>query len=271
VIAAQTDEYNLHTRASLGEDLAELGIHPGDIILVHSSLRSLGWVCGGATAVVQALLDVLGPTGTLVAPAHTAFNRDPSRWRSPGAPAGWCSTIREHLPGFDPALTPSHAVGVVAERVRTWPGTLRSGHPQTSFAAVGRHAAYIVDGHELESQLGEESPLARLEELKASVLLLGVDFDRCTAFHLGEYRVPAPPLRTNSCAVASPAGRIWVTYQGIELDATDFAELGRDFEHHTGAVIRGNVGEATCRLFPLRAAVEFATKWFIANRGYTTP
>ena len=266
MIAAPAAEYKLHTRASLGEDLTGLGIRSGDVILIHSSLRSLGWVCGGATAVVQALLDVVGPAGTLAVPAHTAFNRDPSGWRDPGAPASWWSTIREQLPGFDPALTPSHAVGIIAERVRTWPGSLRSGHPQTSFAAIGQHATYVVDGHQLASQLGEKSPVARLEELNSFVLLLGVGFDRCTAFHLGEYRVPAPPPRTNSCAMMSPAGRTWVTYDSIALDASDFTELGREFEQQTNAVTRGHVGEATCRLFSLPVAVEFATKWFIANR-----
>jgi aminoglycoside 3-N-acetyltransferase len=270
VIAEQAADHTLQTRASLGGELAELGIRSGDVILAHSSLRSIGWVCGGATAVAQALLDVIGPTGTLVVPACTAFNRDPSGWKDPGPPPSWKATIREHLPGFDRALSPSHGVGVIAERVRTWPGALRSGHPQTSFAALGQHAARIVEGHALESQLGDASPLARLEELNARVLLLGVGFDRCTAFHLGEYRVPSPPYRSNSCAAISPAGRRWVTYDAVALDASDFADLGRDFERQAGAVAIGRVGEATCRLFRLPAAVDFATKWFVSNRDRYT-
>src|SRR5947209_7698951 len=128
--AGQPRPNGLQTRASLAGNLAKLGIAPGDVILTQSSLRSLGWVCGGATAVVQALLDILGPTGTLVAPAHTAYNSDPSRWTDPIVPQSWWPVIREHLPAYDAALTPSHAVGVIAERVRTWPGALRSAHPQ---------------------------------------------------------------------------------------------------------------------------------------------
>jgi aminoglycoside 3-N-acetyltransferase len=265
-VIVEAAHHTLQTRASLGRELADLGIRSGDVILAHSSLRSFGWVCGGATAVVQALLDVIGPTGTLVVPAHTAFNRDPSRWKDPGPPASWWSTIREHLPGFDRALSPSQGVGVIAERVRTWPGALRSGHPQTSFAALGQHATQVVEGHALESQLGDASPLGRLEDLNARVLLLGVGFDRCTAFHLGEYRVPSPPFRTHSCAVMSPAGRRWVTYDAVTLDASDFSDLGLSFERQAGVVTIGKVGEATCRLFPLPVAAEFATKWFIDNR-----
>ena len=71
------------TRDSLAGDLRALGIGAGDVLLVHSSLRSLGWVSGGALAVVQALLDVLGPAGTLVVPSQTTGNRDPSTWRPP--------------------------------------------------------------------------------------------------------------------------------------------------------------------------------------------
>lgn len=256
----------LHTRATLAIGLATLGLRRNDIVLIHSSLSSLGWVCGGATAVVQALLDVLGPAGTLVAPAHTASNRDPSRWTDPAIPESWWPTIREHLPGFDAELTPSHAVGVIAEHIRTWPGAFRSTHPQTSFAAIGRYAEFVTQNHSLESQLGEESPLARLEKVNARVLLLGVGYNRCTAFHLSEYRVPAPRLQTNWCAVQSPTGRHWISYEAVALDACDFSELGEDFERRTGAVTTGEIGAATCRLFSLPLATKFARNWFVTNR-----
>lgn len=268
---AEPDQDRPWTRDALAADLRRLGVPAGGTVLVHSSLSSLGWVCGGATAMVQALLDALGPDGTLVAPAHTADNRDPSRWHHDPVPARWWPVIRANLPGFDPALTPSTGVGAVAERVRTWPGAVRSAHPQTSFAALGPAGPDLVRGHELESQLGEASPLARLERDGAAVLLLGVGFDRCTAFHLAEYRLPAPRPRRNSCAVMTPAGRRWITYTGIVLDDSDFAELGRAFEARhlaagTGVVVRGTVGGAQCRLFPLAEAVAFASTWLPARR-----
>src|SRR5512139_282123 len=160
------------TRQSLVGDLEALGLTPGDTVIVHSSLRRLGWVIGGAPTVVQALIDVLGPTGTLVVPTHTSDNRDPTRWSHTPIPMPehWWPTIREHLPPYDPATSPSN-MGAIAECVRTWPGARRSGHPQTSFAAVGPTASFVTDGHELESPLGEQSPLARLEDLDARVLL----------------------------------------------------------------------------------------------------
>src|SRR5215467_1319735 len=121
------------TRASLAADLRALGLRPGSVVIVHSSLSSLGWVCGGPVAVVEALLDVLGPNGTLVVPTHSGDNSDPAEWRRPPVPETWWPIIREHMPAYDPARTPSTGVGIIPETVRTWPGALRSNHPRTSF------------------------------------------------------------------------------------------------------------------------------------------
>lgn len=254
------------TRASLAGDFRALGIRAGSILLIHSSLRSLGWVSGGALAVVQALLDVLGPDGVLVVPSQTANNRDPSSWQ-PAPPADWWPAIRESLPGFDPARTPSVQVGVITEQVRTWPGAVRSGHPQSSFAAIGPRAADLMAVHRTECHLGEQSPLAALEAAGATTLLLGVDFDKATAFHLAEYRVPTPPRRSYACAVLDPDGeRRWIDYQDVALDDRDFAALGGDFERDSGLVTAGRVGAAWCRMFPIPDAVAYAEKWFIQQR-----
>lgn len=255
------------TRESISADLRALGVRPGGVLLVHSSLSSLGWVSGGALAVVQALLDVLGPAGTLVVPSQTADNRDPSTW-VPRPPEAWWPAIRETLPGFDPERSPSVRVGVISEQVRTWPGAARSAHPQTSFAAVGAHAAELMSGHATDCHLGEASPLAALEAVNAATLLLGVGFAQATAFHLAEYRQPEPPRRIYACAVRTPGGgRRWLEYEDIVLDDHDFARLGHDFERETDAVVAGRVGAAECRLFAIADAVAYAGKWFTRNRG----
>jgi aminoglycoside 3-N-acetyltransferase len=255
----------LVTRARIGDDLRRLGLGGGDIVLVHSSLRSLGWVCGGAVAVVQALLDVVGPAGTLVVPTHTGENSDPEHWINPPVPESWWEVIREHMPAFDPAVSRSYGVGVIPEVVRTWPGAVRSNHPHTSFAALGPAAAELMADHRLDSQLGEGSPLAALERAGGTVLLLGVGFDRCTTFHLAEYRVPGLPMGEFAAAIQTPRGRRWSNYTDVKIDSDDFAALGAAYEE-TGTVRRGRVGAADSRLFPVRAAVEFAVDWIRDNR-----
>ncbi|GIF24309.1 aminoglycoside 3-N-acetyltransferase [Actinoplanes tereljensis] len=257
----------LVTGSMLRDDLRAIGVSPGGVLLLNSSLRSLGYVVGGAVAVVEALLDVLTPAGTLVVPAQTPTNRDPSRWGDPSVPDSWWPQIREHLPPYDPALSDCRAMGLIAETVRTWPGAHRSGHPQVSFAAVGARAAELTARHDLDSELGENSPLAAIEAAGGHTLLLGVGYDRCTAFHLAEYRLPGSlPRQPNSCAMYTENGREWVTYLGTRLDASDFTQLGVDLERETGQVARGAVGAAGARLLPVPETVAYAGKWFRRHR-----
>jgi aminoglycoside 3-N-acetyltransferase len=225
-------------------------------------------VCGGALAVVQALLDVLGATGTLVVPTQTTGNSDPKNWSRPPVPESWWPIIREHLPAYDPAVTPSVGLGVITEMVRTWPGAARSGHPHTSFAAVGANAEVLMAGHELTSHLGERSPLAALERAAAKVLLLGAGFGSCTAFHLAEYRIPNPPTFEFGTAMHTAQGRRWVTWVDVATNSDDFDDLGAAYEA-SAVVTRGRVGEANCRLFPVRDAVAFAVGWLAERRSGT--
>ncbi|MER5951026.1 AAC(3) family N-acetyltransferase [Streptomyces sp. NPDC001904] len=250
----------LVTRASLATDLRALGVEPGETLLVHTSLSSLGWVNGGPVAVVQALLDAVGQGGTLAVPTQTGDLTDPEGWGDPPVPREWWETVRATMPGYDPATTPSRGVGVLPETVRTWPGALRSAHPHTSFAALGRRAARIVDSHSPDCRLGERSPLARLEELGARVLLLGAGYDACTGFHLAEYRIP---FRLEDAGRPGPAG--WHPVTEVAITADGFDELGAAFERDS-PVVRGRVGAADTRLFPLADAVAYAQKWLPAHR-----
>jgi aminoglycoside 3-N-acetyltransferase len=261
------------TRAELLHDLRRLGVSDGDTLLVHASLRSLGFVIGGAVSVVSALIAAVGPTGTIVVPTATTDNTDPSRWRMTcGAPrpADEWPLIRDHLPPFDPATTPSRNVGAVAESVRTWPGAVRSDHPQTSFAALGPRAEKLMAGHDRDCHYGERSPLPRLAEIDAKVLLLGVGYGVCTAFHLAEYRVPGAPVRDYECVITDESGdRTWYRYEDVDLNDADFAQLGAAFEASDRGILAvrgGYVGIAECRLFPMNEAIEFAADWFSAGR-----
>ena len=258
----------IHTRDGLAADLRSLGVAPGDLLLVHTSVKALGWIPGGPVAVVQALLDAVGEAGTLVVPTQTAANSDPSAWQHPPVPEDWWPVIREHTPAFDPAVTPSEWMGRVPEVVRTWPGARRSAHPQTSFAALGPLADEVCAVHDLDSQCGERSPLAALERLGARVLLLGATFGSCTAFHLAEYRVPgAAPTKSDGAAVRTEdGGRTWATYEDLDLDEDDFEQIGEALLA-TGTVRSGRVGAADCHLVDLAAAVAFAAAWMRAHRG----
>ncbi|MFF4980200.1 aminoglycoside N(3)-acetyltransferase [Streptomyces sp. NPDC001046] len=250
----------LVTRETLRDELRELGVRPNETLLVHSSLRALGWVNGGPVAVVQALLDVLGSEGTLVVPTQTGDLSDPALWSNPPVPPQWWPAIRATMPAYDPAVTPSRGVGIVPETVRTWPGALRSAHPQTSFAALGARAAEVVEGHAPDCRLGERSPLATLEAMGARVLLLGAGYASCTSFHLAEYRIPSPRV-----AVGRPGPDGWETVVEVSISSDRFDELGYDFERDR-PVLRGRAGGAEVRLFPVADAVAYAERWLAVHR-----
>ena len=253
----------------LADELRALGVRPGGVLLTHSSLRSLGPVQGDSRAVVRALRTALGPEGTLVVPTFTPENSDTSpeyRRRVRGLTAPQVAQVRRRMPPFDPARTPARSMGQLAEEVRVHPGALRSEHPQTSFAAVGPLARRIVTSHEPRCHLGEESPLARLYDAGAEVLLLGVGFARCTAFHLAEYRVPERPVREYHCVVRIDGARTWWSYTDVALDDSDFADVGASFEKSGAPVRTAGVGGTTARLFAFRAAVDHAVRWLPAHR-----
>ncbi|GAA3960752.1 aminoglycoside N(3)-acetyltransferase [Actinoplanes auranticolor] len=260
------DQARPHTVTSLASDLRALGLTAGDVVLVHSSLRSLGFVAGGPQAVVQSLLEVCGAGGTVVVPTHTPDNSDPADWSRPPVPRTWWPVLRRETPGFDPARTPSRWMGAIAETLRTWPGAVRSDHPQVSFAALGKDATGIVAGHRLTEGLGEHSPLGAVHRLYGKVLLLGCGHDSNTSLHLAESRQPAAPRSVAGASVRQPDGTDqWVTWSEVVADESDFAELGAAFEG-TGAVTTGPVGSATARLMEQRALVGFATTWLAENR-----
>ena len=251
------------TRDCLAADLRQLGVTAGEVLLVHSSLNSLGWVCGGPVVVVQALLDVLTPAGTLIMPAHSGDYSDPMDWSNPPVPVEWQETIRQTMPLFDPRCTPTRSMGAIAETFRSWPDGRRSHHPQVSFAAWGEEADFITANHSIENCLGEGSPLARVYDLDGRVLLLGVGHDRNTSFHLAEYRADVRAKLMNGMPLLVDGRRQWHTCPDINFDDDPFAEIGAEFEQ-TGAAAVGPVGSATARLFSQRAAVDFAVKWLLA-------
>lgn len=245
----------------LRQDLAALGVERGMTLVVHSSLSAIGWVVGGAPAVVRALVASLGEDGTLAMPAATPLCADPASWPAPRVPTRWLETVREHLPPFDRRTTPT-TLGAIPETFRTWPGTVRSDHPLESVCARGPRGEEIVRRHPLEFSEGPGSPFGRLHELGSRILLLGVGFNRCTALHFAESLVTKRRVATVRFPSLEDGRRVWNEVPNVADDNdTHFPVIGQRFLS-AGRARRGMIGEAPSTLFRMRDLVELAVEYF---------
>ncbi|HKT06042.1 MAG TPA: AAC(3) family N-acetyltransferase, partial [Rugosimonospora sp.] len=228
-----------------------------------------GAAAGGAATLRSALRTVAGDRACLVVPAHTANNSTTSpsfRAATAGLDRAGVDRYLRSMEGFDPATTPSFRMGAFAEHIRRHPESVRSTHPQTSFAALGPAARELMAGHRPDCHLGPDSPLGALYDADAAILLLGVGYRVCTAFHLAEYRRPDPPTRRYHCFVGTGPARRRYEYTDVDLDDGDFDRLGKHLEASDETVARGRVGGAQARLVAVRSAVDFAVRWMATYR-----
>lgn len=181
------------TKDDIKEGLRRLGVSAGFGLIVHSSLKSFGYVEGGARSVIEALMEVITPEGTLLMPS---FNH--GFVFQPGEPGI-----------FDPLQTPT-VNGAIPDLFWRLPGVHRSLDPTHAFAAWGKHAARYVGNHHRTLTMGRDSPLGLLWQDGGYGLLLGVGYEANTFHHVVETVVGAPCLgqRTEALPVRLPDGRI---------------------------------------------------------------
>lgn len=161
---------------AISEDFRNLGVEKGDTLLVHSSMRSLGPVEGGAQTVVEALLQVLGDQGTLLMPALSF------------------ATVTASAPCFSAAETPC-CTGALPEFFRGFPGTVRSMHPTHSVCAFGSMAEEMTENHRLDNTpVGQNSPFRLLPKVGGKILMLGCGLRPNTSMHGVEELVVPPYL-----------------------------------------------------------------------------
>jgi aminoglycoside 3-N-acetyltransferase len=261
------DSRSILVKEDLIKQFRECGVSEGQTIFVHTSLKNLGFVVGGAETLIRALLEIVGEEGTLMMPSQTWKNLDPSTGVHWEEPEEWWPIIRAHWPAYDKEVTPAIGMGVVAEMFRKWPGAKRSDHPARSVAAVGEYAEYLTKDHDLSNIFGKGSPVDKLYELDGHILLIGVGYDKNTSLHLAETRAnfDSKKFTNESSAVMVNGKREWVTYNTQAVDDVDFVRLGKEYDKTANIGIH-MVGDAEVRFMRQRPLVDFATEWMEKNR-----
>jgi aminoglycoside 3-N-acetyltransferase len=259
--------HSFQSRETLKEQLTTLGIKKGDRVIVHSSLKSMGWIAGGAQAVIEALTETVTPSGTIVMPAQSADNSEPSYWMLPPVPEAWHEPIRQSIPAYDPHLTHLREMGKIADCFHRHPETIRSPHPAHSFMAWGRNAQDWMGEHPLADSFGASSPLGKMWDTDVKVVMIGVSYESCTALHLSEYLAPGLTVSPQGAAIIHKGERIWATFDMADVDSAIFPELGKAFEEmNPGIALDGTLGQAPCKVVPMKPLVDFGIEWITERR-----
>ncbi|WP_173088288.1 aminoglycoside 3-N-acetyltransferase [Devosia sp. 1635] len=248
------------TRPSLAGQLQDLGLGPGDAVLVHAALRQVGPILGGPDALIDAFTDVLGPEGTLL--GYCDWQAEEDAFADPA--------LRPHVPPFDPARSRSiRDNGAFPELLRTTPGARRSGNPGASCAALGAQADWFTADHALDYGYGRLSPLGKLVEAGGKTLMLGAPLDTMTLLHHGEHlaRFPDKPVKRFEVPLLLDGATHWRWCEEFDtanappgLPEDYFATVVRDFLA-TGAGQTGRVGNADCVLVAAPEILAFAVHW----------
>ena len=258
----------LISRNDILEHLKELGVHSGMILEVHASLSSFGYVCGGAQALVDALIEAVGYSGTILMTMHNSENSEPSSWSSPALERHLYKSVREQMPAFNKKETDALSMGAVVDNFRRREGVVISNHPNCASVAWGKYAKLLCNRQSYHFPLSEESPNARMYELKGSVLLMGTDYRACTSMVLSQYRSDICPVILRGAAVEIDGKRVWKKYLDLDVNNEDFNKIGKILEEK-GFVQKAKLGNADLRLFKADAAINEATRYFTKDHAYS--
>jgi aminoglycoside 3-N-acetyltransferase len=166
----------------------DIGLHTGTDLMVHSSLKSLGYVVNGASEVIDAIIECIGINqGTLLMPTHTGQLTDPSFWKKPVFTPSQARVIKENMLPFDKEKTQVRGRGILSTTLLTYPLVERSNHPLNSVGALGKKAKFYTEEHDFDSPEGINSPIGKLYQANGKVLGIGVGVNRFTSIHLAEY------------------------------------------------------------------------------------
>jgi aminoglycoside 3-N-acetyltransferase len=220
----------------LTEQLLELGVQRGGVLVVHTSFSQVGPFLRGPMTLIAALRDALGPDGTLVMPSMSDDDERP----------------------FDVGQTPCRSMGVVAETFWRLPDVLRSDNPH-AFAASGAYAKRITASHPLDVPHGLDSPIGRVWELDGQVLLLGVGHDANTTIHLAENIAGVRYQIAKHLAVWRGDAIEQLHYHEVDHCCAGFAQMD-DWLESGGRQRRGHIGRGPARLARSRDIVEVALR-----------
>jgi aminoglycoside 3-N-acetyltransferase len=256
----------MHSRHRLTADLRSLGVAPGDVVMVHASVRAVGEIAGGPDEIHLALKDALTADGTLLMYAGCPRYYD-EVGRGNLSPEEEAEVL-EKLPPFDPQTARAdRSNGTLVEFLRSYPAS-RVNHHVARFVAWGKQAEYLFSRQPWDYAFGRDSALDRFVGLNGKILLLGCDHDTVTFLHYAEHVVDIPDKRIArfKVPVTENGARVWrdvaefnTAGDGVHANWPD-QFFARIIDSHLAASSNrgGKVGDAECYLISARELLDFA-------------
>lgn len=238
-------------------------------VMVHSSMRSLGYVVNGALDVIDALRDGVGPEGTILMPSHTGQLTDPAGWTNPPLAVEDVETVRQWMRPLD-RKTPIRNRGVIPQAFLGYEDVVRSEHPLNSVIAQGPRAREFTSSHPLHQSEGIESPIGSLYAAGGHVLLIGVSLTGCTAIHLAEFIADVPYLAENQLRVlvsGEDGSRQFVRLSRYPNNSDAFDKIRDDYLPNS-TYREAKFREGTLTFFELRPLVDFVVGRLRNNPSY---
>ena len=259
---------SFRTRAGLRADLERLGVGPGDTVMAHAALRTVGPMLNGPDVLIGGLLDAVGAAGTVLAYTDWDARYDELLGPDGRVPEAW----RPHVPPFQArASRAARGNGALPEFLRTWPGARRSGNPGASVAALGARADELTADHPLDYGYGEGSPFAGLVAAGGKVVLVGAPLDTITLLHHAEHLAQLPDKRVIRYEVPLSVADGTVQWRVVEEFDTEHPVVAGLDEDYFGTVLaaflatgqgaEGHVGAAPSVLVDAAAVTAFAVQW----------
>jgi aminoglycoside 3-N-acetyltransferase len=220
--------------------------------MAHASLSSFGHVVGGAQTIIEGILGIIGPHGTLMVP----------HFYSPHYKGVY--DHREPRPTY---------CGEVPKRLRTWPGAVMSFHPSHPVVVLGPDAELLTREHHSTSAAGVDSPPDRLAKLGGAVLLLGVTQWVNTMLHVGEayasppyWGQPHPDRRRGRWAITPEGRKIWVPLPETPGDSAGFHKI-EPLLVERGLISFTDIGRARCRLMEAQPLIDAVVEFLRLDPG----
>ncbi len=253
------------TKDYLIKEFRELGIKNNDIIMVHSSVSSFGYIVNGAHDIIDALMEIV-TDGIIAVPGHTTINSKVEDWQRPPVPKEWFDIIKNNIKPTTKETEPN-GIGAVPRIFSRYDGIYRTSHPFVSLMYFGKNIPNQLKNQPLDKPHSFDGPFGYLYNNNVKLVMLGSEYDNLTFMHL------ASNLKNESYSVVE--SNVYINNEIvrvsflIEDDDTDlFNVIGSKFEVEKQDFITvRKIGNSICKIIDGKELVDYTLNYYNSSNN----